>query len=303
MIWKTLCFTFAALAVGLFVAAPCYADLFAYIAPQDQILRIDSASGSVTQTYDIPDFAPPGSTVSGMTFDGQVLYLTRHLGSFDFLLRYDVTLDFWYPAPDFLPTLPDSNGGQQPISGLGIVPDGFGGGNLIAVTRKPADAPASYIFQYQVIPGLFDNVFPDGSNPVGALPSAMDAQGADYDVATGELWITASELGAPTPNLRLLHTDIAGNVLQTLSPALGPASLGRGLGFDNGAMFISGRDVPTSTNRVYEIDRISGAVLRSFPLPGNFAPSALAGGTIIPEPGTIVLMSIGHAGLFGRRRR
>ena len=78
----------------------------------------------------------------------------------------------------------------------------------------------------------------------------MVAQGADYDVATGEFWITASELGAPMPNLRLLHTDLAGNVLQTLSPALGPATLMRGLGFDNGAMFIAGRDLSTSTNRV-----------------------------------------------------
>jgi hypothetical protein len=277
--------------------------IFAYFAQQDQILRIDSASGNVIQTYDIPDFSPPGSSNSGMAFDGQVLYLTRHLGSYDFLLRYDVTLDFWYPAPDFLPTLPDSSGGQQPISGLGIVPDGFGGGNLIAVTRNPADAPPSYIFQYQVIPGFFAPVFPDGINPVGSLPPTMDAQGADYDAATSEFWITASELGAPTPNVRLLHTDIAGNVLATLSPGLGPATLVRGLGFDNGAMFITGRDLPTATNRVYEIDRTSGAVLRSFSLPGSFAPSALTGGAIIPEPGSFALMGIGVAGFFSSRRK
>jgi hypothetical protein len=303
MIGTTFRSTIAAFAVSLFAAAPCRADLFAYIAPQDQILRIDSASGNVTQTYDIPGYFPPASSTSGMAFDGRVLYLTSHLGSFDFLLQYDVTQDFWYPGPTLLLTVPNSTGGQETISGLGMVPDGFGGGNLIAVTRKLADSPASYIFQYQVIPGLFDPVFPDGNNPVGALPPAMDAQGADYDVATGELWISATELGAPAPNLRLLHTDVAGNVLQTLSPAVGPATLGRGLGFDNGAMFITGRDLPTSTNRVYEIDRTSGAVLRSFSLPGTFAPAALTGGTIIPEPGSFVLMAIGVTGLSLRRRR
>ena len=108
------------------------------------------------------------------------------------------------------------------------------------------------------------------------------------------------------PNLRLLHTDLAGNVLQTLSPALGPATLMRGLGFDNGAMFIAGRDLPGMTNRVYEIDRTSGAVIRSFTLPGNVAPAALTGGTVIipvPEPGSIILMMTGLTGLFRRRRR
>jgi hypothetical protein len=238
MIRTILRWTIPALTVGLFVATPCYADLFAYFAPQDQILRIDSASGSVTQTYDIPDFFPTsGSSTSGLAFDGQVLYLSRHAGTNDFLLRYDVTFDFWYPGPTLLPTLPNPSGVQQPISGLGIAPDGFGGGNLIAVTRNPADAPPSYIFQYQLLPGQFDVIFPDGNNP-GALPPTMDAQGADFDTANGELWITADEIVGSTRTLRLLHTDVAGNVLQTLSPVLGPAALVRGLAFDNGSMYI-----------------------------------------------------------------
>src|SRR5262249_45339382 len=149
----------------------------------------DSGSGSVTQTYDIPDFFSTGSVTSGMTFDGHVLYLTRHVGSVDFLLQYDVTFDLWYPPSTALLTLPTPTGQQQPISGLGIIPDEFGGGNLVAVTRNPADAPPSYIFQYQVIPGLPD-VFPNGSDP-GELPPTIDALGADIDIATGQLWITA----------------------------------------------------------------------------------------------------------------
>ena len=309
MIRTTLGSTVAVLAVGLCVGAPCYADLFAYFAPQDQILRIDSASGSVTQTYDIPDFfGTTAPSTSGMTFDGQVLYLTRHLGSNDFLLRYDVTFDFWYPPGlVFLPTIPNPTGQQPSISGLGIVPDGFGGGNLIAVTRNPSDAPPSYIFQYQLLPFGFDPVFPNGDNP-GALPPTMDAQGADFDIATGELWITATEVGGSGIAVRLLHTDLAGNVLQTLSPTLGSSPfLVRGLAFDNGSMFVTGRSLPMpSTNLVYEIDRTSGAVLRSFSLPGSIAPAALAGGTVfvpVPESGSFVLMAIGIAGLFGRRRR
>ncbi len=197
MIRTTLLSTVAALAVGLFVATPCPADLFACFAPHDQILRMDSASGNVTQTYDIPDFFPQGSSTSGMTFDGRVLYVSRHLGSSDFLLQYDVSFDFWHPGPAFLPTLPNPSGQQQPISGLGIIPDEFGGGHLIAVTRNPADAPPSYIFQYQVIPGLPDLIL-DGINPAGELPPTMDAQGADFDIATNELWITADEVVAST---------------------------------------------------------------------------------------------------------
>ncbi len=132
-----------------------------------------------------------------MTFDGRVLYVSRHLGSSDFLLQYDVSFDFWHPGPAFLPTLPNPSGQQQPISGLGIIPDEFGGGHLIAVTRNPADAPPSYIFQYQVIPGLPDLTL-DGINPAGELPPTMDAQGADFDIATNELWITADEVVAST---------------------------------------------------------------------------------------------------------
>ena len=308
MIWTTLRLTIVAFAVGLFAAAPCSADLFAVLAPDNKILRIDSASGTVTQTYAIPDFIPvSGSTTSGLAFDGEVLYMSRRLGTADYLFRYDVTFDFWYPGPTFLPTIPNPSGEPQPISGLGITPDGFGGGNLVAATRNPAGAPPSYIFQYQVLPGFFDIVLPDGNNPVGSLPPTMDAHGADIDIATGELWITATEFAGSAPTLRLLHTDLAGNVLQTLSPGLSPSSnLIRGLGFDNGSMFIAGRNVSTSTNFVYEIDRTSGAVLRSFALPGTTTLAALTGGTVfvpVPEPASIVTIAIGLAGLWGRRRR
>jgi len=127
----------------------------------------------------------------------------------------------------------------------------------------------------------------------------------DDGLATGSTMRAATWGSAPT--LRLLHTDLAGNVLQTLSPGLSPSSnLIRGLGFDNGSMFIAGRNVSTSTNFVYEIDRTSGAVLRSFALPGTTTLAALTGGTVfvpVPEPASIVTIAIGLTGLWGRRRR
>jgi hypothetical protein len=307
MIRKTLCPTIAALAVGLFVAAPCFADLFAVLTPQTQIVRIDSATGSVTQTYPIPDFFPASnSTTSGLAFDGEVLYLSQRLGNFDWLLRYDVSYDFWYPPSSFLPTLPNPTGEDQPISGLGIISNGFGGGDLIAVTRKPSTNFPSNIYQYQVFGPGPDMVFPDGNNPVGTLPLTMDAHGADVDAATGELWITATEFAGGPPTLRLLHTDISGNVLNTLPPALGSENLIRGLGFDNGSMFIAGRNLPTSANYVYEINRTNGTIVRSFALPGTGNVAALTGGTVfnpVPEPRSLVLVVIGFAIALGLRQR
>src|SRR5438309_2282394 len=126
-----------AVAAVLFAAAPCCADLFAVVSPSNNILRIDSATGTVTQTYTNPFLgAGQGPVTSGLTFDGRTLYMSRHTPSFDNLYRYDVVDDFWYP-PTMLDTFSNPSGQPQALSGLGIVPDGFGGGNLIAVSRNP----------------------------------------------------------------------------------------------------------------------------------------------------------------------
>ena len=302
MIWNVSRLSFAALAISLFVATPGFADLFALISQTDQILRINSASGAVTQTIQIPEYVPPtGGVTAGLAFDGQVLYLTRSLGTSSFLVRYDVVNDIWDPRPVFLPTMPDPAFPPQPVSGLGIMPDGFGGGNLVAVTTNPAGDPPSYMYQFQTFGSWSDMVVPTADRV--ALAADLNAQGADIDSSNGELWISANQLNAPLPNTRLLHTDYAGNVLATLTPNLNGPIVIRGLGFDNGSMFIAGRNAQQATNNVYEINRSTGEVIRSFTLPVTPPISALTGGAIVPEPGCLMLLSIGIAGFAMRRRR
>jgi hypothetical protein len=104
----------------------------------------------------------------------------------------------------------------------------------------------------------------------------------------------------------LLHIDLAGNVLATLSPDLGAPNLIRGLGFNNGSMFVAGRNPVAMANYVYEINRSTGEVIRSFTLPVASPVAALTGGAVfnpVPEPGSLVLVAIGCVLAHGRRRR
>ena len=295
---------FAAGVLALFAIAPCRADLFATVASQNQILRIDSTTGDVTRTYDLPPFLPMNNApMAGLAFDGQTLYLSRRGAgnAFDELWRFDVVNEFWLP-PTILDTFANPSGVPQFVGGLGYRVDEFGG-SLVAVTRNPADAPPSYIFQYLAPPAFpFDPPIPVG--PPGELPPNLDAMGADIDPVTGDLWVSVEEVVGSTRTTRLLRTDLAGTVLQTLTPALPPVTLIRGVGFDGGSMFIAGRNLPSQTNDVYEIDRTTGAVLRSFSLPVNTMVGALAGGEVVPEPATasLVVVAMG-AGWIGARRR
>jgi hypothetical protein len=79
------------------------------------------------------------------------------------------------------------------------------------------------------------------------------------------------------------------------------------VGFDDGSLFIGARDLPEVTDAIYEIDRTTGAVLRTIQLPPNSIIGGLAGGPVIPEPGTGLLMALGMgcamAGGRSRRRR
>ena len=219
---------------------------------------------------------------------------------FNLLLQLDVVDEIWFP-PVVMDTFFNPSGQPQPVSGLGFVPGDFGIGSLIAVSRNPIDAPPSYIFKYDIFfPGFPDPIV-NVNIPVGELPLNMDAQGADVDSATGDLWIAADELGGPSRIPRLLRTDLTGAVLQTLTPLVDTPTLVRGLGFDGGAMFIAGRHLPTQTNNVYEIDRTTGAILRSFALPGPGTVGALTGGNVIPEPGAAVLAALAIVGMVARR--
>jgi hypothetical protein len=293
----------AALAMDLLLATPGFADLFALINTTNEILRIDSASGAVTQTIPAPEFFPStGGLNSGMAFDGRVLYVSRSVSFTDLLFMYDVVDSFWYPQPVFLPTMQNPAFPPQPVSGLGIMPDGFGGGNLFAVSANPAGDPPSYLYQLHTYGPWFDVVGPV-ADPIGLAPN-LNANGADVDSATGEVWISAGELGVPSPNLRLLHIDLAGNVLATLSPDLGAPNLIRGLGFNNGSMFVAGRNPVAMANYVYEINRSTGEVIRSFTLPVASPVAALTGGAVfnpVPEPGSLVLVAIGC--VLAQRRR
>src|SRR4051812_1058575 len=281
--------------IALVVAASGRADLFVDMQPQNQIWRIDSSTGSVLQTYVNP-FRGSTSVTAGLTFDGQSLYMTRHNPNafFDELLTLDAVNDMWMP-PQFISTLPNPSGQPQAISGLGMMGDAFGLQTLVAVTRNPAGEPPSFILQYQMFPPFFEPFVQDPLSPAGLLPPTMDAQGADIDRATGELWITASEITGTGRFTRLLHTDFDGNILQTLTPPLASPTTIRGLAFDDGAMFIAGRDVPTTTNSVYKIDRTSGQILQSFSLGTTGNVAGLAGGSLVPEP---TIVSIAAVGIF-----
>src|SRR4051794_16745531 len=108
--------------IVLFAAASGRADLFVDMQPQNQILRIDSSTGAVVQTYTNP-FNFSGSLSAGLTFDGQFLYMTRHnpnpSSAFDFLFMLDAVNEAWFP-PTPISTLPNPSDQPQAISGLGV---------------------------------------------------------------------------------------------------------------------------------------------------------------------------------------
>src|SRR4051812_8011323 len=289
--------------IVLFVAANGRADLFVELQPQNSVVRIDSSSGAVLETYPNPIFGS-GSTTSGLAFDGQFLYMTRHNpnAGFDWLFTLDALYGAW-TGPTLMSTLPNPSGQPQAISGLGVIGDPFNFETLVAVTRNPVDAPPSYILTYDMFGPPFDPILPGPSTPAGELPMAFDAQGAEIDRATGELWIVADELTSSGRVPRLLHTDLEGNVLETLTPPLPGPTLIRGLAFDGDAMFIAGRNLPSSTNFIYQIDRTSGAIVQSFSLGSTGNIAGLAGGSLVPEPSAAAAVGLALISLALKRRR
>jgi hypothetical protein len=175
---------------------------------------------------------------------------------------------------------------------------------LIGVSRNPPDDPPSHIFQYPWPIGFPGPNLINVNFPLGQLPPNMAAHGADIDPTTGDLWIAVDEhMGNLIVDRHLLRTDLSGTVLETLTPMLDPIALVRGVAFDAGEMFVGGRNVVTQANTIYEIDRVTGAVLRSFTLPGSGTLGALTGGVVLPEPGGYSLGLIAAAVLAAIRGR
>lgn len=284
-------------------AAPCRGDLFAVMSTGRDVMRIDSATGVVTRTYTLPDyFPPPNAPAFGLAFDGRMLYLTRGAGPLSQIWFLDVTTNVWFP-PAFADTFTPS--GEQPLSGLGFRHDEFGG-SLIGVSRSFAGGPPSpsHVFQYMPQP-FFDPFLINTNIPPGELPANLSAHGADIDPDTGDLWIVADQLmGQTIVGRRLIRSDLNGTVLQTLTlPNISPPVMLRGLGFDAGAMFVGGRQFMTNTNFVYEIDRSTGEIIRSFAIPGAGSLNGLAGGDVIPEPSSALLAVIALSSLATKYRR
>lgn len=289
-----------AVAVALGLVAPCYADLFAMTTTGDRVMRIDSTTGAITRSYPLPDYFPPTPPTSGMAFDGRILYLARSTPIHTDILFLDVVDHLWYP-PVLAETYTPPNNSHS-LGGLGFRPDEFGG-SLIGVSRFTANVGPSHIFQYPIwSQPIFDPLLININFPPGELPANLSAHGADIDPATGDLWITADEVsGNMVLGRRLIRSDMTGAVLQTLIPAVPPVTMIRGLGFDEGAMFVAGRHLPSLTNSIFEIDQTTGAVIRSFPIPDGGLFGALTGGEVIPEPTSALLVALALAGVISCR--
>ena len=282
-----------ALAMAVIFSQTCHADLFALFTTGN-IARINSTTGAVIDTY-------PGignaSINSGLTFDGQRLYLNRRSNSvWEEIWAFEIATETWMPYGS-LDTFNIDPVGPNFLSGLGYAAGPFGEGSLVTVSRRQTDHP-SYITEF-----LF---FPPFGGPLLGLPSAplppdIDALGADYDPATDEFWISAERVEMSSRTPVLLRADLTGNIEQELLPSLVTTAMPRGLAFDDGGMFIGVRYLPTMMNEIRKIDRSTGAVLESFLLTGDGIIAALAGGVVIPEPATRLLCAI--AILLGVNRR
>lgn len=281
-----------ALAIAVIFSQTCHADLFALFTTGD-IAWINSTTGAIIDTY---SGIGTSSSNSGLTFDGQRLYLNRKLNSvYEEIWTFEIATETWLPT-GFLSPIPIDSAGTTGVSGMGYVFGPFGEGSLVTVTRRQPNHP-SYITEFIILPP-FDTPLPGLPS---ALPPDIDALGADYDRATGEFWISAERVEMSTRTPVLLRADLTGNIEQELLPSLGGAAISRGLAFDDGGMFVGVRHLPTLTNEIHKIDRNTGAVLDSFVLSGEGSIVALAGGVVIPEPATALLCAMTF--LLGVNRR
>jgi hypothetical protein len=310
-----------AFAIILCSATVGRADLFATMLSGRNVLRLDSVTGDLLRTYEMPAFISGPTSFRGMGFDGRFLYLTRTLpGPIDEVWTLDVVDDVWYFPSTQLETFPSEP--NSALNGLGVKRGPFGLRTLLAVGRvnsiiaPPPPSPQSYLFEYPFFfPGL-PGVIPNANIPPGTPPVGLDAQGADVDPATGDFWIAGDEVNSERQIIghTIMRVALDGTVLQSVTPQVDDLIVTRGLAFDRGSLFIAGRAFGPEglANRIYEIDRATGEVLNSFPLPisgqgpGMGPPvSALTGGEVVPEPSSAAMTLVGlvYLSVQGRRRR
>jgi hypothetical protein len=302
---RTKCgISFLLLAAALGMTSPCRADLFALISSSRQVLRIDTVTGNVTDTIEIPNWITGSQPSSlGLAYDGRsILTLNVRQGGYDEAWRYDLALgDFWMPSGVLQYLGPDDF--TPATTGMGMRPDPSIGGQLLIAVSQRTDTAPSYIQQFLA---PFVPLPPDPFLPLASavpLPSNFSAQGADFDPSNNEFWVSGDDIGVTTIH-QLVRVDIdTGAILQTLTPVTSATPI-RGVGFDNGAMFIGVRNPPILANGIAEIDRVTGAILRTIPLPTTAVIAGLAGGPVIPEPGSAVLAALGLVGAMtiGRAR-
>jgi len=288
----------AVLFANRYHATSCRADLFALGSGVPmQVHRVDTATLSITNSYVSPFGTPVISLFSGLAFDGRYLSWTQDLSGFNELYQFDVLTEEWLPpVPIFDILFPEA------IVGLGHL--GSDNGNaLLGVTRwrflPPPELPTSRVYRIEPF-GL--------ALPMGELPPEYRALSLDVDPVSGEIWIAAQNtslqriellhVGVPllNPDAPLLAdaTDETAHPLDigpgvfiqsVLAPPLPPGSI-RGVGFDDGRMFV------VRANRIlHEIDRNTGEILRTAELPLIGLIAGLAGGTVVPEPSSALLMA------------
>jgi hypothetical protein len=288
---------------------PCRADLFAVATGPGSVVRIDSDTLEVTNTYPNPFGVVGPSAFVGVAFDGRMLSWTRSVagGSFHEFTQFDVIDEVFLPPVPLFGILP-----PYQISGLGALGPEFGGSLLaVAGTTFPGSAP-----------GMFYRIEPfGGAIPLaGELPPLLTPLGLDVDPNTGEIWVAVRNFEEPPIHNELLRVSIpelqplaalasvaddaplpvvAGPTIEQVIQLafIAPAAV-RGVAFDDGHLFVA-----SGNRQLFELDRVDGTLLRSVQLPGSFIIGGIAGGVVIPEPSTALLLAFAAAAGIQRRKR
>jgi hypothetical protein len=289
----------------------CRADLFALSTGMEILHRIDADTLTITQSYVEPSaFPPPSPPFSGLAFDGRILSWTSDLSGFSELHQFDAFTEQPLPPVPLFEILPPNT-----IAGLGALGPGLPGlsGPLLGVTRPRLALP-------EPMPATIYHIDPFGAAyPLGDLPPEYTATGLDIDPATGEIWISARNINEPMA--QLLNVSVfdplqsapairdddefaaaaaaAPSIIinSVLTVPLPPLSI-RGVGFDEGRMYVL-----AAVRMLHEIDRTTGQILRSGPLPIDGIFAGLTGGTLVPEPTAWGLAATTLVALLVRRRR